>query len=1191
MKRTLLFFLIFLPMLASADAIEIDGIYYKLTEETKVAEVTKNPQQYKGDITIPESVEHEGITYSVTKIGQMAFEDCSSLTSATISSSVTSIEAWAFYGCTSLASITIPNSVTSIGVRAFYNCTSLTSVTIPNSVTTIGTNAFEHCTSLTSVTISNSLTSIGESTFQNCFSLTSVTIPNSVTKIGGLAFRNCSNLASVTIPNSVTEICREAFCNCTSLASISIPNSVTTIERYAFAACDALTSVTIGNGVKIIEGHAFYSCDAVTSVHISDLESLCKISFGDSWSNPLYFAHHFILNGVEVKDLVIPNSVTSIGDYTFYRCSDLASITIPNSVTNIERYAFAYCSGVTSITIGSKVESIGSYAFNECQMISNLYCYAENVPKTQSSAFRNINIGEVTLHVPAASVSAYQATGPWKNFKEIVALAAQDDYHPLIEEGKHWTYDNYMPLRPSEYDHYYYYDLRGDTLIAGQQCLKMYSENLMNNSEIKYQGSLFEENKKVYYFSPGKEKAELLYDFDCFVGDTLHVRAGDLVVKDIQTEDNGGIAIKRYTLYETNDMLDISWIEGVGASTDFFGMMPYPGNYNTLNACELNGEKLYQTIKKDPTEEGYHKMGIEGKRWNYIHYYIDNDGEHFDPYWYVVKGDTIIRRTNYKILYYQDEKTERPVCLLREVGREVFKCDFGDNSYDTPLGTSFFHFGRDDFGRVFSWKAKMEAGNTNWMVYNVDTIKVNNRFFRRYTCLQKYSEEGQALTTIEDGDGVWHDIWVEGIGSASSGIEDQNPNHEPPVRTTSDYTYFVSCYENGECIFTADDFNVQTYTKPDVNIAYRPFVEDGKVWKVGTGTTIVDNSVQVVDYYYFDGDTIIGGKTCKQMMCQRYVSPDYSNEYGTPTPSLTKVGAWYEEDKKVYFYNEWQQSMKLKYDFSLAANDTLKFLTDGSSPFIIGPKQTGGIEGFKGVYRDIRMCGDEGQSYHDTFWLEGVGCLRGPIRNPCDPIFGDPVPEFLMSCTVGDEVIYLNDDYEDGATPEGMGARKKRFDFTHTIKTKPKSRMKSGAEESMYGEYNDKQLCIHLDPFDETYLVSITDETDKNVYQKAIYAGSIVALNIDISNFTKGHYTVTVENSSEYFTGEFNAQTTGIDVDGDGILTAKDITAVVNSIASKTIDESIKSAADVNGDKMVNIADIVRIANKIMVTDSLTTNP
>ena len=105
------------------------------------------------------------------------------------------------------------------------------------------------------------------------------------------------------------------------------------------------------------------------------------------------------------------------------------------------------------------------------------------------------------------------------------------------------------------------------------------------------------------------------------------------------------------------------------------------------------------------------------------------------------------------------------------------------------------------------------------------------------------------------------------------------------------------------------------------------------------------------------------------MMCQRFVNPDYTNEYSTPKPSLTKVGASYEEDKKVYYYDERKQSMVIKYDFSLGANDTLRFITNGSSPFIIGPKQTGGIEGFKGVYRDIRMCGDEGQSYLDTFWL------------------------------------------------------------------------------------------------------------------------------------------------------------------------------------------------------------------------------
>ena len=327
--------------------------------------------------------------------------------------------------------------------------------------------------------------------------------------------------------------------------------------------------------------------------------------------------------------------------------------------------------------------------------------------------------------------------------------------------------------------------------------------------------------------------------------------------------------------------------------------------------------------------------------------------------------------------------------------------------------------------------------------------------------------------------------------------------------------------DNDYFVFTSDLNN-----RKEAGNDYRPFVEDGKVWKVGNTQAILDNSVQVVDYYYFDGDTIIGGKTCKQMMCQRFVSPDYSNEYWTPTPSLTKVGAWYEEDQKVYFYDERKQSMVIKYDFSLAANDTLQFLTDWSSPFIIGPKQTGGIEGFKGVYRDIRMCGDEGQSYHDTFWLEGVGCLRGPLSNPCDPILADPVPEFVMSCVVGDEVIYYNDDREDGATP--AGARKNRFDFTHTIKIKPKTRTRGEDEQSLYGEYNDQKLDINLGPLDDNYQVSITDGSGKAVYKKVIYAGNIVALNIDISAYDKGRYTVTVENSRESFTGEFETLKTGI---------------------------------------------------------------
>lgn len=298
--------------------------------------------------------------------------------------------------------------------------------------------------------------------------------------------------------------------------------------------------------------------------------------------------------------------------------------------------------------------------------------------------------------------------------------------------------------------------------------------------------------------------------------------------------------------------------------------------------------------------------------------------------------------------------------------------------------------------------------------------------------------------------------------------------------------------------------------------AYRPFIEEGKVWKVGT---ISGNPVQVVDCYYFDGDTIIGGKTCKQMMCQRYVSPDYSNDYWTPQPSLSKVGAWYEENQKVYYYDERKRSMVIKYDFSLNANDTL--LLD-NYPYVIGPKQTGGLKGFKGVYRDVLT----DHNTRSTTWLEGVGGVDGPTRNAYAET-ADLVPEFLMSCTVGDEVIYLNDEVEDGTTPEG--ARKGRIDFTHTIKIKPKARITRGAETPLYAEYSNQQLGINLNPLDNAYLVRIADETGKAIYEKAVNAGNIVGLNIDISAYAEGRYTITIENSSETFTGRFETRPTGIE--------------------------------------------------------------
>ena len=316
--------------------------------------------------------------------------------------------------------------VTSIGDEAFDRCSGLTSVTIPNSVTSIGDYAFNGCSGLTSVNIPNSVTSIGYATFSFCRSLTSVTIPNNVTSIGGYAFSGCSGLTSVTIPNSVTSIGGSAFEGCSGLTSVTIPNSVT----------------SIGMG-------AFRDCSGLTSVHISDIAAWCNIDFFSSNSNPLYYAHHLYLNGEEVRDLVIPNSVTSIGDYAFYECSGLTSVTIPNSVESIGSYAFSGCSGLTSVTIpnsvtsigmdafknctgltsvtiGNSVTSIGWCAFGDCPDLLDVYCYAEKVPSTDSYAFYGSYREYATLHVPDASVDSYKATAPWSGFGKIVALTDEE---------------------------------------------------------------------------------------------------------------------------------------------------------------------------------------------------------------------------------------------------------------------------------------------------------------------------------------------------------------------------------------------------------------------------------------------------------------------------------------------------------------------------------------------------------------------------------------------------------------------------------------------------------------------------------------------------------------------------------------------------------------------------------------------
>ena len=353
------------------------------------------------------SLESITIPDSVTNIGVFAFGRCSSLTSITIPDGVTNIGYGTFDYCWSLKSITIPDSVISIDENAFYYCASLKTVAIGNGVTSIGASAFGSCESLTSITIPDSVTSIGSYAFSGCDSLISVTIPDSVTSIGDAAFRYCTGLKSATIGNGVKSISYFAFGYCPSLINVTIGDSVTSIDISSFYDCKSLESITIGNSVKSIGEYAFYGCESLANVYITDLAAWCDISFGYDYSNPLSQGADLYINGKLTTDVVIPSSVTSIGDDVFYGCTSLTSVTIPKSVTSIGDSAFRECTSLISINIPDSVKSIGDDAFYYCTSLKTV-AIGNGVTSIGRYAFQNCtSLTSITIPDSVTSMGDY----------------------------------------------------------------------------------------------------------------------------------------------------------------------------------------------------------------------------------------------------------------------------------------------------------------------------------------------------------------------------------------------------------------------------------------------------------------------------------------------------------------------------------------------------------------------------------------------------------------------------------------------------------------------------------------------------------------------------------------------------------------------------------------------------------------
>ena len=357
---------------------------------------------YKGSeqkVDVPEKINKK----SVTRIGNLAFKDCTKITSIAMPDSVAYIGRSAFYNCTSLKSITIPDGVKEIGYAAFSECAGLVSVKIPDNVTKIGDSAFINCANLTKidVTAGNKYYSSANGVLFDKNKSEIICYPAGIKNVG------------YSIPDGVTVIRDRAFNKCISLNSITIPKSVQDIETYSFFGCISLEAINVAasnknyadvNGILFSKDKTKIVCYPANKKNMSysipvsvkvvgvaafrDCIYLKGITIPDSVTN---IEHHAFSNCKSLKSITIPDSITAIEMATFIDCASLTGVKIPDSVTSIRSGAFSNCTSLTKITIPAGVKTIADSALGYCYDDNGnkkttglkIYCYSN----TQAEAY------------------------------------------------------------------------------------------------------------------------------------------------------------------------------------------------------------------------------------------------------------------------------------------------------------------------------------------------------------------------------------------------------------------------------------------------------------------------------------------------------------------------------------------------------------------------------------------------------------------------------------------------------------------------------------------------------------------------------------------------------------------------------------------------------------------------------------
>jgi len=401
---------------ASAYDFMVDSISYNIIGDNEV-EVTGNDSiKVKGELILPSSVVHDGITYQVTRIGRNAFYNCSELTFVAVPEGVTTLCWFAFAGCSSLQYLELPNSLTTIEQHALFGCKAITEFYVPRNLVNIAYNAFvsfqnmryyscsplnpkyravdgllyskdmtklvaypaaspattfdvpshvtelydyclHNCDNLTQVNIHEGVTALGMNIFSDCDNIESIYIPDGVTRMGVTLVSGCKKLSYIHLPASADSILSSFFYNCPSLTQVTIPRNIRYIGTFAFTQCKNLKTVDFeaGSRLNCIDLRAFERCDAIETFNMPDsVTVLGGQVFGECTG---------------LKNIHLSNSLQILAGATFYGCTALTEIDIPGTITFMGNSAVSYCDNLKRLKIGDKNAVPGVTYIEDCALV------------------------------------------------------------------------------------------------------------------------------------------------------------------------------------------------------------------------------------------------------------------------------------------------------------------------------------------------------------------------------------------------------------------------------------------------------------------------------------------------------------------------------------------------------------------------------------------------------------------------------------------------------------------------------------------------------------------------------------------------------------------------------------------------------------------------------------------------------